>query len=54
MTNTDPVKFPQSDPFLPIPAPNPVASFGIRGSSYPKYSLKLKEIASAQLNPCSK
>jgi len=51
---TDPVNAPQSDPFRPTPPPNPDASFGRIESSTPKYSLKLREIDSAQLNPCSR
>jgi hypothetical protein len=47
----DPVKAPQSEPLRPIPPPNPLANRGMSESLYPKYSLKLKEIDSAQLNP---
>jgi hypothetical protein len=54
MAITEPAKAPQSDPLRPIPPPNPVANLGIRESSIPKYSLKLKETDSAQLNPFSK
>jgi hypothetical protein len=54
MVMIDPVNAPQSDPFRPIPPPNPVANLGISESFISKYSLKLKEIDSAQLNPWSK
>jgi len=47
----DPVKAPHREPLPPIPPPNPEASFGRIEPLIPRYSLKLKEIDSAQLNP---